>query len=77
MFDEEDNADTVPLAAIEAQNARIASDFAKWVADNEAPFFTSDTIAENPDMAQVDDAARAIAGGAGVPAYDRGNRHSF
>jgi non-heme chloroperoxidase len=41
-----DNPDAIPVEFIEAQNQSIGKDFAKWVADNEAPFFTRDTIAE-------------------------------
>jgi non-heme chloroperoxidase len=36
----------VPSAAIEAQNEAIAKDFPKWIAENEKPFFTSETISE-------------------------------
>ena len=39
----EDNPDAVPKAVIEADNAAIARDFAKWIAANEAPFFTPET----------------------------------
>ncbi|MGW1422112.1 alpha/beta fold hydrolase [Bradyrhizobium manausense] len=39
----EDNPDAVPKAMIEADNAAVARDFAKWIAANEAPFFASDT----------------------------------
>jgi pimeloyl-ACP methyl ester carboxylesterase len=39
----EDNPDAVPKAMIEADNAAVARDFAKWIAANEAPFFTPDT----------------------------------
>ncbi|MDA9436413.1 arylesterase [Bradyrhizobium sp. CCBAU 51627] len=39
----EDNPDAVPKEMIEADNATIARDFAKWIAANEAPFFTADT----------------------------------
>jgi non-heme chloroperoxidase len=42
----EDNPDAVPAAVIEAQNQAIAKDFAKWIAENEAPFVMPDTIAE-------------------------------
>jgi non-heme chloroperoxidase len=42
----DDNPDAVPRAAIEAQNALIAADYPKWIADNEAPFFTEDTPVE-------------------------------
>jgi pimeloyl-ACP methyl ester carboxylesterase len=42
----DDNPDAVPRAAIEAQNAAIAGDYPKWIADNEAPFFTGDTPPE-------------------------------
>ena len=39
----EDNPDAVPRAMIEADHATIARDFAKWIAANEAPFFTTET----------------------------------
>ncbi|QOG17669.1 MULTISPECIES: alpha/beta fold hydrolase [Bradyrhizobium] len=39
----EDNPDGIPKAMIEADNAAIARDFAKWIAANEAPFFTAET----------------------------------
>ena len=39
----EDNPDAIPKAMIEADNAAIARDFAKWIAANEAPFFTAET----------------------------------
>ncbi|MET4277305.1 MULTISPECIES: alpha/beta hydrolase [unclassified Bradyrhizobium] len=39
----EDNPDAVPKAMIEADNAAIARDFPKWIAANEAPFFTAET----------------------------------
>jgi pimeloyl-ACP methyl ester carboxylesterase len=39
----EDNPDAVPKAMIEADNATIARDFAKWIAANEAPFFLPET----------------------------------
>nr|WP_249141828.1 alpha/beta hydrolase [Bradyrhizobium diazoefficiens] len=39
----EDNPDGVPKAMIEADDAAIARDFAKWIAANEAPFFTAET----------------------------------
>jgi len=42
----DDNADGIPKAAIEAQYRAIANDFPAWIADNEAPFFTPQTIAE-------------------------------
>lgn len=42
----EDNPDAIPIEFIEAQNALIGTDFAKWVIDNEAPFFTQETITE-------------------------------
>jgi non-heme chloroperoxidase len=41
----DDNPDGVPPAAVEAQYRAIATDFPKWIADNEAPFFVPDTIA--------------------------------
>ena len=39
----EDNPDAVPRSMIEADNAAIARDFAKWIAANEAPFFLPET----------------------------------
>ncbi|AUC97340.1 alpha/beta hydrolase [Bradyrhizobium sp. SK17] len=39
----EDNPDAVPRAMVDAQNAAIAQDFPKWMGENEAPFFMSDT----------------------------------
>jgi pimeloyl-ACP methyl ester carboxylesterase len=39
----EDNPDAVPQAMIDADNASIGRDFAKWMAANEAPFFTPET----------------------------------
>ncbi|WP_298876291.1 alpha/beta hydrolase [uncultured Bradyrhizobium sp.] len=39
----EDNPDAVPMAMIEADNAAVARDFAKWIAANEAPFFLPET----------------------------------
>ncbi|TMJ21606.1 MAG: alpha/beta hydrolase [Alphaproteobacteria bacterium] len=42
----EDNPDGIPPAAAEALVKAIAHDFPKWIADNEAPFFTPDTITE-------------------------------
>jgi non-heme chloroperoxidase len=39
----EDNPDAVPKVMVDAQNEDIARDFPKWLADNEAPFFVSDT----------------------------------
>lgn len=39
----EDNPDAVPKAMIEADYAAVARDFAKWIAANEAPFFTPET----------------------------------
>jgi non-heme chloroperoxidase len=39
----EDNPDAIPRAMIEAEQATIARDFAKWIAANEAPFFTAET----------------------------------
>lgn len=43
MVRTEDNPDAIPKAMIEADNAVIARDFAKWIAANEAPFFTAET----------------------------------
>jgi non-heme chloroperoxidase len=42
----DDNPDGVPQTVIEAQYRAIAKDFPGWIADNEAPFFTPQTIAE-------------------------------
>jgi pimeloyl-ACP methyl ester carboxylesterase len=42
----EDNPDAVPVEFIKAQYDQIAKDYAKWMADNEAPFFAPDTIAD-------------------------------
>jgi non-heme chloroperoxidase len=42
----EDNSDGVPPSAAQAQFMAVAHDFPKWIADNEAPFFTPDTIPE-------------------------------
>ncbi|WP_271606858.1 alpha/beta fold hydrolase [Bradyrhizobium sp. CCBAU 11434] len=39
----EDNPDAVPRAMIEADNAAVARDFAKWIVANEAPFFLPET----------------------------------
>ncbi|MBR0789058.1 alpha/beta hydrolase [Bradyrhizobium manausense] len=39
----EDNPDAVPKDMIEADNAAVARDFAKWIAANEAPFFLPET----------------------------------
>ena len=39
----EENPDAVPRTMIEADNAAVARDFAKWIAANEAPFFMPDT----------------------------------
>jgi pimeloyl-ACP methyl ester carboxylesterase len=39
----EDNPDAVPKVAVDAQNEAIASNYPKWLADNEAPFFMPDT----------------------------------
>jgi non-heme chloroperoxidase len=41
-----DNPDAVPRAMIDAQTQTIAADYPKWIADNEAPFFTPDTPME-------------------------------
>ncbi len=41
-----DNLDAVPRHMVKAQLDAIAEDFPKWVAENEAPFFTADTIPE-------------------------------
>lgn len=45
----EDNPDAVPIEFIEAQIGQIEKDFAKWIADNEAPFFVQETIPETRD----------------------------
>jgi len=41
-----DNPDGVPEALLDGQYGQVASDFAKWISENESPFFTADTIAE-------------------------------
>jgi pimeloyl-ACP methyl ester carboxylesterase len=42
----ESNPDGIPASAAQAQVMAVAHDFPKWIADNEAPFFTPDTIPE-------------------------------
>jgi len=42
----DDNPDGVPAIAVEAQYRAIASDFPRWIADSEAPFFAPETIAD-------------------------------
>jgi len=42
----EDNPDGIPPSAAETQFKAVAHDFPKWIADNEAAFFTPDTIPE-------------------------------
>jgi non-heme chloroperoxidase len=41
-----DNPEGWPKEAIEAQTQLIARDFPRWIGENEAPFFTSDTPQE-------------------------------
>lgn len=41
-----DNPEGIPGEAIQAQYDAIAKDYPKWIAENEAPFFTPDTVAE-------------------------------
>lgn len=41
-----DNPEGIPAAAIQARYESIAKDYPKWIAENEAPFFTSDTVPE-------------------------------
>ena len=41
-----DNPEGIPAEAIQAQYDAIAFDYPKWIAENEAPFFTPDTVAE-------------------------------
>jgi non-heme chloroperoxidase len=41
-----DNPEGIPGEAIQAQYDSIAQDYPKWIAENEAPFFTPDTVAE-------------------------------
>ena len=43
LMQTEDNPDAVPRPMIDAQNDAIGQDFPKWMAANEAPFFTPDT----------------------------------
>lgn len=42
----EDNPDGIPPSMAKAQFEAIAHDFPKWIADNEEPFFTPQTILE-------------------------------
>ena len=42
----QDNPEGVPPEALDAPLDEIARDFPKWIADNEAPFFTPETNAE-------------------------------
>lgn len=41
-----DNPEAIPVEFIEAQTHSIGKDFPKWVVENEAPFFTPETITE-------------------------------
>jgi non-heme chloroperoxidase len=41
-----DNPEGVPTQLIEALDEAIATDFPRWIAENEAPFFTPDTPSE-------------------------------
>jgi pimeloyl-ACP methyl ester carboxylesterase len=41
-----DNPDAIPSALIKAQHEAIAKDFPKWIAENESPFFTPETVVE-------------------------------
>ncbi len=41
-----DNPEGIPSEIIQAQYDAIAKDYPKWIAENEAPFFTKDTVAE-------------------------------
>jgi pimeloyl-ACP methyl ester carboxylesterase len=42
----DNNPEGWPIEAIEAQTQLIARDFPRWIGENEAPFFTSDTSQE-------------------------------
>jgi non-heme chloroperoxidase len=42
----QDNPEGIPGEAIQAQYESIAKDYAKWIGENEAPFFTPDTVPE-------------------------------
>lgn len=42
----DDNPEGIPGEIIQAQYDSIAKDYPKWIAENEAPFFTPDTVAE-------------------------------
>jgi non-heme chloroperoxidase len=41
-----DNPEGIPAEMIQAQYDSIANDYPKWIGENEAPFFTPDTVAE-------------------------------
>lgn len=41
-----DNPEGIPDEMIQAQYESIARDYPKWIGENEAPFFTPDTVAE-------------------------------
>src|ERR1700749_3243581 len=41
-----DNPEGIPAEVIQADYDAIAKDYPKWIAENEAPFFTPDTVAE-------------------------------
>lgn len=41
-----DNPEGIPGEMIQADYDAIAKDYPKWIAENEAPFFTPDTVAE-------------------------------
>lgn len=41
-----DNPEGVPVELLEASLTAIAADYPRWIADNEAPFFTSETDSE-------------------------------
>jgi pimeloyl-ACP methyl ester carboxylesterase len=42
----QDNPEGIPGEAIQAQYESVAKDYAKWIGENEAPFFTPDTVPE-------------------------------
>ena len=46
MIQAPDNRDAVPRSVVETQLDAIAEDFPEWVATNERPFFTPETIPE-------------------------------
>lgn len=46
LMQRSDNPDGLPLTLIESAHRTTASDYPKWIGENEAPFFTTDTDSE-------------------------------